>query len=89
VRGFAGSALTEIEERGAPIGQTDQHESAAAQIPRERMGNRQREADGYCGIHRVTTPLEDRESHVGGNRFLGDDHCVTRPERVGAPPVGM
>ena len=59
---FAGRALAKIDERGAAVGETDQHESAAAQVPGVGMRHGQREADrdrrvhGVAAVFRTATP---------------------------------
>ena len=58
-RGFLGGALAEIDEGGAAVGQADQHESAAAQVARERMRDGEREADRDRGVHGVAAVLEN------------------------------
>ena len=75
---LARSALAKINERRAAIGEAGQHESAAAQISREGMGDGEREAHGDCGVYRVASRFEDRNACIGREGFFRYDHGVLR-----------
>jgi len=51
---------------------------SAAEIARERVGDRHREADRHCGVHRVAAGFQDRHAHVRRDGFHGDHHAVSR-----------
>jgi hypothetical protein len=63
-------AFTEIDERNSAIRGADQHESATAEVSRRRMCHRQREPDGYGGVHGVATFLHHCDTDIGGERLL-------------------
>lgn len=60
--GGRGSFLAVVDEVGLAVGHADEHESAAAEVARLRMNDGEREADGHCGVHRVTSRLHDLDT---------------------------
>ena len=82
VSGFAGSLLTEVDESSASIGQADEHESTASDVSGIRMRDGQRETHSDRGINRVAAGFQDRDSHLGGKRLLGDDHSFASVDRL-------
>ncbi len=71
-----GARFAKIDEGGAAVGEAHQHESAAAQISRVRIGDRHGEADGNRRVHRVAAVLKNFHADIGGERISGDHHRV-------------
>ena len=82
VRRLAGRAFAEIKERGATVGHSDQHETAAAEIAGVRVSDSQREAHRHGRVDGVAAGFEDRHADVGGDRLLGDNHDVASMNRL-------
>ena len=78
-------ALAEIDEGGAPVGQADQHEAAAADVAREGMRHRQRESHRDRGIDGVAAGLQNLQPGFGGVAFARDHHAVPRAHRLRGP----
>ena len=85
-RGFLGSALAKIDEGGTAVGETDQHESAAAQVSGVGMRHGERESDGDRGVHGIAAVLQDLDAHVGRQRLLRAHHGVAGANRLTRVP---
>ncbi len=75
-RGLAGGALAEVDEGGTAVGETDQHESAASQVPGIGMGDGEGESDGDGGVHGIAAVFQDLDPHIGRQWLLRPDHGV-------------
>ncbi len=75
-----GGGLAEIDERLAPVGELDRHESAAAQAAGRGEHHAERVADGHRGVDRVAALLQDVDAGFGGEMLAGDDHAVARSD---------
>ena len=65
-----------------PSAKRAEQESSAADVARERIGDGQREADGYRGVDRVSARLQHAQTNVGGQRLLRHHHRVSRMLRL-------
>ena len=79
--GAFGSAFAEIEESRAAVGETHQHEAAAAQVAGRGMRDGQRQTHGHRGIHGVSAGLERGHSGAGGVLLARDHHGAAGPHR--------
>ena len=73
--------FTKIDERAAAVGETHQHEAAAAEIAGEGMRDGQRKADRHRRVHGVAAGFQHRDANVGGEWLLRDDHALARKNR--------
>src|SRR5581483_8979654 len=79
VRRFFGCAFAEIDEGGLAVGETDQHEAAAADVSGVGMRDGERKSDGDRSVDRIASVFQDLNADVGGDRLLGYHHAVSRP----------
>ena len=62
----------------------DQHEAAAADIARTRLGDRQRKACGDGGVHGIAAVGQHLSGHLGGQEVAGSDHAAGADLRMEA-----
>ena len=84
-RGRQRRALAEIDKRGAAVRQPDQHEAAAAEVARERMGHRQRQSHRYRRVNGVAAVLQNLQPGFGGVPFARNHHAVARAHWLRGP----
>ena len=73
-----GGFFTKVEEVRLTIGQAQHHEAAAAQVACVGVDDRQREAGGDRGIHRISPRLQHLQARVTGVVMNADHHGVLR-----------
>ena len=82
------SAFAEVDKRGAPVRQANQHEAAAADIARARVGHRQRQSHGRRGVDRVAAVLQNLQARLRWRGVRGIPPC--RGARApAAPPTSV
>src|SRR5713226_546377 len=81
--------LAVIEEGGLAVGKANQHETAAADVARSRFDDSKRESHGHRGIYRVASALEDFDSCLRGEFFVGRDHAMAGANSLGRPTLGV
>ena len=75
------SLLPEIESGRGPVGETDHHESAAADVPGRGVRHGQRKTRGDGGVHGVAARRQDLSPSVAGVHGARHDHSIGRPNR--------
>ncbi len=81
-----------VEEVDLAVGKANQHESAATNVSRSRMNDRQREAGGHSSVNRVATLLQNLRANLGGFLMDTDHHSVLgmhRPQTAGESRRGQ
>ena len=73
------------------VGQAQQHESAATDVPRSRMHYSQGKTCGHGRIHGIPALLHHRHTSLG--RLLMNTHhdgafCMNRPQPIGSQGSG-
>ena len=86
-RGFARRHLAVVEEGGLPVGKTDQHESAAADVARRRFDDGERESGGNGSVHSVAAALQDFDSGLRAEFFVGGYHAMAGANSLGRPAL--
>jgi hypothetical protein len=70
--------LPVVERRDAAIRLADHHVPAATKIPRLRIGDREREADGDRRVHRIPATAENLHAGLRRDRAVARDHRLRR-----------
>ena len=78
-----GGAFAEVDEGGAAVGETDEHEAAAAEIAGAGVGDGEGKAHRCGRIDGVAAGLQNGHAGVGGVRFAGDHHGLAGADRLG------
>ena len=68
-----------------PVRKTDHHKTAAADVPRRRIRNRQRKPGGHCRIHCIAALLEYLHTGFGSLDLRGNDHAAPCFDRCSDP----
>ena len=74
--------LAEINERSAPAGHADEHESSAAEVSRVRMRHRQRKPHRHGRVHRISPGAQNRNANVRRQIFLRHHHRLAPVNRI-------
>ena len=73
-------ALAKVEVHGRPVGLSNHHESAAAEIAGRRPGDGERECDGHGGVDGVAALLHDVAADARGDVAGRGHHGVLRQD---------
>ncbi len=81
-RGRSRGLLPVVDEVRFAIGKPDEHEAAAAEVPRRRVGYGKRETGGHRGIHGISALLHDLDAGAAGIYLHARHHGVPGVLRV-------
>ena len=88
VRG-GGGPLAEVDERCAPVGESEQHETASAEVACVRFGDSQCHADRDRSVDGVAPLPEHLDANLRCMPFRSDDHGLCRVDRLGPEGRGL